>query len=730
MPLKRTLKQIQALCVVKLRLLFNTIFSKSGIGKTIGIGISTLIMILATASGASDLLNEIYQLPFANLIAEWGIGFLVLYGIFVVFTGDLVSGHTLNTGQMSSDFHYLTTLPIPPTILIFTKQFERLITDYFGILFLLPGLIGISCYRAYTFKAFLAAILLYLEISFIIGLFINLLNICLTRFFKPSTINNFYSIFGYVSAILTLIPFLMLSNFNPSQVPWVLEKIAYLQDNYEWLMLPIKWAAAPLLYSTPFCVEFLKITILWLILSGVLMFLFHLAVKNNWFAYVHSNKSSAKSVKSHKLLKGLIWKEWLMMRSDLNLLVNAILMPISIIAVEIYFLKQVFSFTSMYSVMNFIFGSIIYFSLFGPINIIGYEGKTIALLESMPITPAQLIKKKYFFWVCVALIIFIPSTIVTFRVLNFDWEVTLEATAMTALFTIASVFATVCFAGIFARYDTVVLQQHSTFLGKMTAMAVMSILLPIKNYSWLNFYTLLIFLLITSLCYIKAQACIAFRQDKESLLSENNMMINCFLLLLSFVAIENNFQQFFYSIIPQINTGIWSWCLSLAITYFFMFIARKKSTPFFPKITNKATLRTIYITIISVITTIGYFTFFPNILKSVKADFAQIIEFFSIISIIKPLWSFIVLFMIVTFITAIVRRIEENFFTKSCNLACNVLGVLLAVLLSTKNLMIPTFVFMITLQLLKDKKNNHAIVLYSSLIYFSVLYSYLIWSSI
>ena len=726
MPLSNLIKQTKALCLIRLRLLLNNLLSKAGLSKIIGICLIVLVTIIATAAGASDFLTEIFKLPFANLIAEWAIGFLVLYGIFVVFTGDLVSGHTLNTGQMSSDFHYLSTLPIPPMILVLTKQFERLITDYFGILFLLPSLIGISCYRAYTLKAILAAIFLYFEISFTIGLLINLSNICLKRFFKPSTINNFYSIFGYISAILTLIPFLMVSNFNPSHVPKVLEKIVYLQENMEWLMLPIRWLAAPLLYSTPFCPEFLKITILWLVIVSILLFLFHIALKNNWFAYVHSNKASAKSIKGKKLLNGLIWKEWLMMKSDLNLLVNAILMPISIIAIEIYFLKRVFSFTSMYSIINFIFGSIIYFSLFGPINIIGYEGKSISLLESMPIAPAQIIKKKYLFWVFIALIIFIPSTIVTFRILYFDWIVTSEATLLTTLFTLAAVWITVCLSAIFARYDSKVLQQHSSFVGKMAAMSLMSILLPIKNISWLNFYTLLIFITLTYLCFIKAQTCLAFRQDKDCLDSEDHLMVNSFILLLSFVAIENNIKQLFISIVPDTDTGIWSWCLSLAVTYFFILIARKKSTPFIPKITGKPFIKTLLITLISSILTIGYFYFNSNSLIILKQDIAQIIGTFSILSIIKPLWSFITFFLFVTFMVAVIRRIEENFFTKNCNLACNILGILLAVLLMTKNLMLPTFIFALTMQLLKGKEKQQSIVFYSSLLYFSILSAYLI----
>ncbi|MBP5468318.1 MAG: hypothetical protein J6Z11_03645, partial [Candidatus Riflebacteria bacterium] len=115
-----------------------------------------------------------------------------------------------------------------------------------------------------------------------------------------------------------------------------------------------------------------------------------------------------------------------------------------------------------------------------------------------------------------------------------------------------------------------------------------------------------------------------------------------------------------------------------------------------------------------------------NSLIVLKRDIEQIIGTFSILSIIKPLWSFILFILFVTFMIAIIRRIEENFFTKNCSIACNTLGVLLAVLLVTKNIMLPTLIFVLTMQLLKDKENKQPIVFYSSLIYFSVLSAYLI----
>ena len=72
------------------------------------------------------------------------------------------------------------------------------------------------------------------------------------------------------------------------------------------------------------------------------------------------------------------------------------------------------------------------------------------------------------------------------------------------------------------------------------------------------------------------------------------------------------------------------------------------------------------------------------------------------------------------------RRIEESIYTENTHNFCKFMGFLLAVLIMPKNLMLPTVIFLITLQFLKTKEDNHAIVTYSSFVYFISLFSYLI----
>lgn len=727
--MQSNLKQIKALCGIRLRLLWNTIRSRAGLGKIIGLSFAAFIMFIFTALGASDILEGIFKLPYSNILAEWTIGLLVIFAILVVFTGDLVSGHTLNTSQMSSDFHYLSTLPIPTTVLIFIKLFEKLITDYFGILFLLPGLIGISCYKAYSWNAFLVGFLMYFEVGILTGLLINLVMITLTRFFKTSTINNFFSIFGYVSAVITLIPFFVLSDFNPTYIPKIIEFIDYAQNYLAWLVAPIRWIAVPLLLSTPYCKEFGNITILWAILVVILTILFYSAVKHNWFAYAHSSKALSTKRPHKKLFSGLFHKEFLMLKSDFNLLVNAVLMPISIIIIEIYFIKQAFNFTSMYSVMNFIFASIIYFSMFGPINIIGYEGKSMTLLEAMPITPAKLIKKKFSFWCLMALGIFIPATISTFLIIKFDASTIALATIQTIAFTIGAVWIAVCLSAIFARYDTTVLQQRSTFVGKMAAMFLMTLLVHTKDFSWLNVFTVILFVTTAYLCYIKAKTCLAFRQDKEALSSDNHMMVNCFLLFLSFIAIETSITHFFKAFAPESDTGNWAWYLSLAFTLPFVIINRKKGSRVFPKASFTEFSKAILIAILSLAGAFFYLRNDSALFKLIWENVQQIINFGGYFFIPRQIWKSIILVLGTVFMTAFVKRAEEFFIADKNNMV-KALGCLLITLITPSTLMPAILLYMVLIYFFSFRRSSTAICFYSAVPYFFLLFGYLLWGNL
>ena len=100
-----------------------------------------------------------------------------------------------------------------------------------------------------------------------------------------------------------------------------------------------------------------------------------------------------------------------------------------------------------------------------------------------------------------------------------------------------------------------------------------------------------------------------------------------------------------------------------------------------PKATKKAFLKTISIASIAIVLTIVYFAINQATLIKLRGDIIQIIDFFSIIKIVKPIWSTITFVMFVTFLVAVIRRVEENFFTKSSDLYTKSLGVLLAVML-------------------------------------------------
>ena len=193
------------LCSVKNKIMFNKLRSRAGFGKAIAFIFVLLACVWAVADFSIEISSKILAMPFGNDINLLFFALIVMFVLFITFMGDLTTGHTINMGQMSSDFEYLQTLPVKPINIIFLKLYERLINDYFGVLVMLSAFVGIACRDGYNLTRIALAFFLYLEFSLFSGLAINLLLIVLTRFFKKSTINNIFSVIGYLSAFVILV---------------------------------------------------------------------------------------------------------------------------------------------------------------------------------------------------------------------------------------------------------------------------------------------------------------------------------------------------------------------------------------------------------------------------------------------------------------------------------------------------------------------------------------------
>lgn len=550
------------LCSVKNRIIFNNLRSRTGLGKAIAFLFMLLACVWAVSDFSIEISGKILAMPFGYDINLLFFALIVMFVLFITFMGDLTTGHTINMGQMGSDFEYLQTLPLKPINIILLKLYERLINDYFGVLVMLSGFVGIICRDGYSLTKIALAIFIYLEFSLFSGLAINLMMIVFTRFFKKSTINNIFSVIGYLSAFLILVPFLLLDAYPQRFIA----KVVYLYGNAETLIdtlfTPFLWVADCLVNKT-FSAGFWYFSLFWAAIMLVGCFIYSAALKHIWFSYSYYGKKSSKNHGYNSLFKGIISKEFNLLKSDYNLLINSLLLPFTVIAFEIYMMKTVFSFTTVYSVMSLIFGAIIYFCMFGPVNSVGYEGKAIAVIETLPITAAAFIRQKFYFWLCVAQICFLPASIFALRYLGFTYKIVFQSTLITAIFTACCVFLSVCVSAIYVNYDAKVIFQKSTFLGKIVALLVMLTASPIKYLSLMNSLSFILFLVLTALMWFKAVHKLENRLDANELYNSKVRCADVAMVFVAYFTIAVAIYQFTEALVPGLEIGHWPWSIAL-----------------------------------------------------------------------------------------------------------------------------------------------------------------------
>ena len=549
---------LKALFRLKTRLLLNTFLNWKSVGKITTAILALCITSYVMAAGASDLVFTVQAIPFGEYLLEWILGLISLYLIIVVFTGDLLTGHSLNTGQMSSDYGYLISLPIPAPSLILIKLFERLLTDYIGLLLLLSGILGIILRNGLDLAALLAGLVIYLQISLIVGLAINLMTIAMKRLFRTSSINNFFSLLGYISAFLTICPYLVLSNFPAQSLAWLIEYSDSFTSPLFKALEPLRWLASSLINGGN-CREFIWWSAFWLLIMIFGCVLFYVMIRLNWLTVSHSaaRKSGGRQ---KRWLTGFLQKEMLLLRSDFNVLINAIFMPVTIIALEIYFFRNAFNFTGSTQLLNMICGAIIYFCMFGPINAIGAEGRSISIIESLPITAGEFIFRKFVFWLLIAGSLFIPASIIGFNYLGY--KIVFNNIFYIFFFTSACVWISVSISAIFANYEGKILQQRSTLSGKFAALALMFLAAPIKEIDSLSSYNLLVLTLALILVRQIAIQHLQNRLDQENSPVGPQKLLPYVLLAIVFLGAEVAIIQFFRSVIPGQDTGLWSWILA------------------------------------------------------------------------------------------------------------------------------------------------------------------------
>ncbi|PKL47064.1 MAG: hypothetical protein CVV42_14310 [Candidatus Riflebacteria bacterium HGW-Riflebacteria-2] len=549
------------LCRVKLRIFINTLKAKFTGKKAVLVFCAAIFLIVTIGSAVSDLFAMVDGIVGQKvLLVEWAVGFLALYAIMIVFVSDLLTGHTINAGQMSSDFDYLTTLPVSPASLFCVKTFERVASDYIGAMILLSAFLTATCRNGISLTAIILSLLLFIQISVLVGTVINLVMLTLRRYLPVSSINNFFSFFGYLAGFAIFIPYLLISQANGPAGYYVSDFIMQHQDAI-FALKPVRWLGATI-YHARFITEFWQFSGLWLAAMLFCGMLLYRALDAGALA-IRKTRSNRRQQRQPGRFSGLAQKDYLLLQSDYNIRVNALLMPVSLILLNILITREAFELMSFNAGLNMIFAGVIYFCMFGPTNAIGSEGRTIALLETLPLHPQQILLRKFTFWLTVSSVVFLPLAAGTAWFMEFDLADALRLVLMTFLLTGASVWAALQFSAIFPIFDSKMLQQSSSFWAKAGGFFLLLMLIPLKEFSLLNFYSLLIFVLIVLILNMKARLLLFYRTETGQHAGPRQEWFNFLLLALAFIGAEATIKQFFLAIVPGVDTGFWSWVLPL-----------------------------------------------------------------------------------------------------------------------------------------------------------------------
>ncbi len=549
------------LCKVKLRIFANTLKAKVTGKRAVLIFCAAVFLILTIGTAVSDLFKMAEGVAATQtLLLEWIIGFIVVYAIMIVFVSDLLTGHTINAGQMSSDFDYLTTLPVPPASLFCVKTFERFAIDYIGAMILLTGFLTATCRNGITLTGITLSLILFAQISTLIGTIINLIMLALRRYLPVTSINNFFSFFGYLAGFAIFIPYLLIDQSSGPIGYYLADFIRQYQD-VVFALKPVRWLGATL-YRGGFVTEFWQFSGLWLAAMLFCGMLLYRALDAGALA-IRKTRSNHRRQRQESLFTGLIQKDYLLLQSDYNIRINALLMPVTLIIVNVLITREAFELMSVNAGLNMIYAGIIYFCMFGPTNAIGSEGRTIALLETLPLHPQQILKRKFAFWLTVSSLVFLPLAAGTAWFMEFDLVTALRVVLMTFLLTCASVWAALQFSAIFPAFDSKMLQQSSSIWAKAGGFFLLLMLVPIKEFSLLNFYSLLIFVLIVLFLNMKARLLLFYRLETSQHEGPRQEWFNFMLLGLAFLGAEATIKQLFLAVVPGVDTGFWSWVLPL-----------------------------------------------------------------------------------------------------------------------------------------------------------------------
>lgn len=555
-------RAVRALISMKTRLIWNTLRARQGFWSLLVILLFALVWCMFAAreaASATRFLSTLFLVePVRQLLAA-----AIAYAFLIVFTSDILMGHTLNAGQMSTDAPFLSTLPASPGSLLAVKLYERLITDWVGFIFLFSGFLGLAWPGHLTPGWLILCILLYIELETLAGLAITLIGAAMQRFFRPAAISNMFSLLGYACAFAGLVPLLIISSAPLESATALLTSMNSYGGIVGPVIAPFRWLTDSLLdgFSSP---SFASLQLLWAGALAAGAGLFRLMLRLDWLTWVHPGRRREMSNSRH-LLSGLLRKETVLLRSDWNILTNSLLLPISIIVMQLWVFRNILATNPEAHGMNILAAALMYFSMFGPLNSIGSEGKAVSLLETLPVSPGRIIGLKTLFWSFLAAACFIPSAIAIGIYLAIPSLSILRITLWTLLIIPPLIWVTISMSAIHARYEGKILQQRSHLAAKLLTPLLLGLLVAAKDLSPDSLINLAVFLMLAWSLHARAVDAMARRLDPEGLLQPRFRIADAVL----FVSILFGIRRFIVTIaaiaVPPEAHGLWPWLFSLLI---------------------------------------------------------------------------------------------------------------------------------------------------------------------
>ncbi len=471
-----------------------------------------LVCSLIIGSGIAELMGQA-KTWFPQVFLPWIACFLLIYGLITVFLSDLIIGHTLNWGQMSTDHRLLITLPITYPTLLFLKLYERLLTDITGVMLLGGSFIALTTMSGITFANVVLGLLLFVQVELVIGLLVNLASVVIQRLLPPSGVANTFSLLGYISAVVVLLPYIWFSNNLPLALSTLYDLYTNWGSRLEWILAPFLLVSG--LLTMPFdWIHFLKWQGAWITCLAAGMILYNLFGQWQWLTWTHSGIGRRRHLEL-QMFSGIFRKELLLLKSDFNLLTNALLLPFSIIFLEVWVFRDYIMTGKLEPAMNAMSGAIFYFCLFGPLNTVGNERGAIALLENLPLGVRRWLFEKTRFWNLIALSFFLPASLWMGHELGLSLSNIVLLATWTLIYSLASIWIAISFSGLFANFQAKVLQQGSTISGKVIAALGMGMLITAKSLTPRSVITWILFLIMGVSLRKKAVEVLDARLDSE-----------------------------------------------------------------------------------------------------------------------------------------------------------------------------------------------------------------------